>query len=799
MGLHTGEPMLVPPKYVGLDVHRAARVMAAAHGGQVLLTDATRSGLTGQLALRELGVHRLKDLLQPEPLYQVVIPGLRSHFPALKTLGNRPNNLPVVATPFIGRVQELATVQELLLREQVRLLTLTGPGGIGKTRLALQAAADVVERFRDGVYWVPLAPIRDPGLVAATLAQVLGLAERPGEPIGETIDSYLADKQMLLALDNLEHVVDAARELTAAILATAPRVRIVATTREALRISAEHLYEVPALALPDGSDPSFDDPVDAVELFVSRAQAADSAFALTEANAKAVAEIVCRLDGLPLAIELAAARSRALPPQALALRLGERLRLLTRGAPDAHERHHTLRATINWSYELLSQREQGLFAVLGVFIGGCRLEAVEAIYGGADDLDIDVLDDLASLIDKSLVRRRVDPHSGQPRYWMLETMREFALEQLSNEEEVRTRHAEWCRDLTERLDPSLRGSEAAEAYTLLTEELANLRNALAFALESGRSELYAELAAAAWYFWNRATLYAEGERHLSIAAQLKISDAVRMRVLEALAGMAVATGGSRAAINAGEEALALRRAQGDPAQVLRAMTNLATAYGALEEHSHARLLLDEARALAGDARDPWWQAVTLTNLGCHAFVTGETVAAEAYQQRAAELIPLLNDQHVVAAIRMNLGAALLRRDRVAEAVDQYRIALESVPEASAGPEQEIWCLEALAAAVARTDPATAAVIGAASRQACEDSDYVLAVQERHLRGEWEAIVGNALTPDDRAAYEREGRLLSVRDALREAFAFFAGQAAREVPSHKRARDPTEKPPEGRLS
>ena len=234
-------------------------------------------------------------------------------------------------------------------------------------------------------------------------------------------------------------------------------------------------------------------------------------------------------------------------------------------------------------------------------------------------------------------------------------------------------------------------------------------------------------------------LYAEGERHLSIAAQLEISDSVRMRVLEALAGMAVATGGSRSSINAGKEALASRRVQGDPAQVLRALTNLATAYGALEEHSHAHLLLEEARALAGDARDPWWQAVTLTNLGCHAFVTGETVAAEAYQRRAAELIPLLNDQHVVAAIRMNLGAALLRRDRVAEAVDQYRIALECVPEAAAGPEQEIWCLEGLAAAVARIDPATAALIGAASRQACADSDYVLAVQERHLRNEWKQL------------------------------------------------------------
>jgi predicted ATPase len=384
----------------------------------VLLSQTTRDLLDQRFQLRDLGGHRLKDLSEPQRLFQLQIDGLPNEFPALKTLENRPTNLPVQPTALIGRERELREVANQLRRHYPRLVTLTGPGGTGKTRLALQIAADLIDDFGDGVFFVGLAPISDPELVVPTIAQTLGLREQSGEPLLDTVNEYLREKQLLLLLDNFEQIVQAAPSV-ASLLASAPELKLLVTSRTLLHVSGEQNYEVPPLRLPNpGRLPEIEAlaQYEAVALFIERAQAAKADFAVTNENAPAIAEISVRLDGLPLALELAAARIRVLPPQALLSRLDQRLKLLTGGAKDLPTRQQTLRGTIEWSYELLSGEEKMLFARLSVFVGGCRLDAAEAVCGPEGELGIDLLDGLTSLLEKNLVRQREDP-DGEPRYW----------------------------------------------------------------------------------------------------------------------------------------------------------------------------------------------------------------------------------------------------------------------------------------------------------------------------------------------------------------------------------------------
>ena len=384
MGLHTGTPVLTDEGYVGADVHRAARIAAAGHGGQILVSAATAQLLATD-NLRDLGLHRLKDLTAPERIYQLG----SDDYPPLKTLHQ--TNLPNPATPFLGRGAELADIAALLVRDDVRIVTLTGPGGTGKTRLALQAAASAADAFPGGVWWVPLAPLRDPALVIESAAQALGASGDLAEHIGE--------RTLLLLLDNFEHLTAAAGDLSP-LLHKCPNVVLLVTSRESLHLAGEHEYAVDPL-----------EPSQSVELFLTRALAVKRDFAAGDE----VAEICARLDHLPLAIELAAARVKILSLRALLERLEQRLPVLAGGARDLPERQRTLRATIEWSHELLTDDERRMFARLAVFRGGCTLESAEAV-AGAD------LDTLQSLVDKSLVRLR------GARFWMLETIREFALE-----------------------------------------------------------------------------------------------------------------------------------------------------------------------------------------------------------------------------------------------------------------------------------------------------------------------------------------------------------------------------------
>src|SRR5215211_7733214 len=467
IGIHTGTPLVSEGLYAGLDVHRAARVMQAGHGGQVLVSQATAELVAGELeglSLHELGEHRLKDLTLPVRLHELVGEGLERDFPPPKTLENRPTNLPVQPTPFLGRERELAEVRELLSREELRLLTLTGPGGTGKTRLALQAAAELVERYPQGVFLVTLAPVSDPELVLPTIAQTLALKEQPGEPLFETLKSQLADRQLLLLLDNFEQV-EAAAPLVGELLAAAPRLNVLVTSRAPLHLAAEHEYPVSPLAEEQ-----------ALQLFVERAQAVRPGFTL-DGNRPVVLEICRRLDHLPLAVELAAARVKLLPPSALLQRLDARLKLLTGGARDREERQRTLRGAIEWSHELLGAEEQRLFRRLAVFAGGWTLEAAEAVC--AADGELDVLDGLGSLLDKSLIRQ--SEVEGQPRFSMLETIREYAAEKLAEAgqaAELRRQHAEYFSRLAERMGGELSDRISPDLVDRLAADLENFRSAL---------------------------------------------------------------------------------------------------------------------------------------------------------------------------------------------------------------------------------------------------------------------------------------------------------------------------------
>ena len=383
-------------------------------------------------SLRDLGAHRLKDLEHPSHLYQLVTPGLPADFPPLKTLDTHAHNLPVQLTPLIGREQEIAAVGHLLQRQEVRLLTLTGPGGTGKTRLGLQVAAELSECSADGVFFVNLAPLSDPELVVPTIAQTLGLKEAAGQPLLDLVSAWLREKELLLLLDNFEQVAEAAVEVSA-LLARCPQLCVLVTSRAALHVQGEQEFAVPPLAIPDPNHlPDLEtlSQYEAVALFIARAQAVKPDFQVTNANAPAVAEICVRLDGLPLAIELAAARSKMLPPQALLARLGQRFTLLTSGAQDVPARQQTLRNTIAWSYDLLTTEEQSLLRRLCVFVGGCTLEAAAAVCHAAGDLTTDVVDGATSLMDKSLLQQ-AEQEEEEPRLVLLETVREFGLESLT--------------------------------------------------------------------------------------------------------------------------------------------------------------------------------------------------------------------------------------------------------------------------------------------------------------------------------------------------------------------------------
>jgi predicted ATPase/class 3 adenylate cyclase len=514
MGLHVGEAQERGDDYYGTVVNRAARLMSAANGGQVLLSSAVAGMVVDHLpegvSLRDLGEHRLKDLQRAEHIFQLVYPDLPADFPSIASLNRLPNNLPSQPSVFIGRHSELNEINELLVAEKVRMLTLLGPGGTGKTRLALQSGAELFDRFDDGTYFIDLAPIRDPDSVLAIIARTIGMNESSNGSMLNELKDQLQGKTMLLLLDNFEQVTSAAVQV-ADLLQYCPRLKLLTTSREALHVRGEHLYPVPPLGLPkqDLRRTTAEDLIqyEAVQLFLERALAVKPNFELSEENARVIAELCLRLDGLPLAIELAAARVRLFSPQALLDRLGSRLKVLKGGARDLPERQQTLRDTIDWSYELLSDQEKILFGVMSVFSGG-TFEAVEAVIEDLENLieqDIDVVEMLVSLVDKSLIRMSEDS-KGEPRLQMLETIREYAAERLNDNPEfdaaVCRAHASYYADFAERLWGFMMGARREEALKEMETEVDNLQIAWRYWVEGGELEQLQKMVNGLWLLYD---------------------------------------------------------------------------------------------------------------------------------------------------------------------------------------------------------------------------------------------------------------------------------------------------------
>jgi predicted ATPase/class 3 adenylate cyclase/DNA-binding CsgD family transcriptional regulator len=614
MGLHTGEPQSRAEGYVGLDVHHAARIMSAAHGGQVLLSQTTAalvaSSLSEGVRLVDLGVHRLKDLQQPGHLFQLVIAGLPTDFPPLNTLDAFPNNLPVQLTPLIRREQELAAVIELLRREEVHLVTLTGPGGTGKTGLGLQVAAELSDSFADGVFFVNLAPLGDAEFVVPAIAQTLAIKETADQPILELLKASLREKRLLLLLDNFEQVVDAALQV-AELLSACPKLKILVTSRMALHLRAEQEFAVPPLTLPDPRhlpDLVALSQYEAVVLFIERARAVKPDFQVTNATAPAIAEICVRLDGLPLAIELAAARIKLLSPQALLARLDQRLDLLTSGARDVPARQQTLRKAIEWSYHLLDAREQGVFRRLCVFAGGCTFEAAEVICAASGDTSSFALDIAESLIDKNLLRQTTW-EGEEPRLTMLETIRAFGLEALAACDELqvcRAAHAAYYLALAEAAEAELGGPQQAVWLQRLEREHDNLRAALAWSLEmepSGEGEqrrrLGLRLGTALRPFWLTHAHLIEGRTFLErlLAASAGANPAERAKALIAAADLALFQGEQQRGEKLAEEALALCKQVGDRMGTAFSLYLLGSFVSNRYEYARARSLLEQSVAL----------------------------------------------------------------------------------------------------------------------------------------------------------------------------------------------------------
>jgi predicted ATPase len=702
-GIHTGQPLLTTEGYVGYDVHRAARIAAAGHGGQVLVSAST-AALTDANDLVDLGEHRFKDLGSAERIYQL---GDRD-YPPLRSLGNV--RLPAPTTPFLGRERELRAVVELLIRADVRLVTLTGPGGTGKTRLALQAAAEASDRFPDGVWWVPLAPLREPALLMPAVAQAFEVKQLPNRDLHETLAAELKGGRPLLLLDNAEHLLpDAAREIANLVATTGAAVLI--TSRERLQLQGELVYPVPTLQEDDG-----------IELFLARARAVTP----DPATNGSVAELCSRLDNLPLALELAAARTTLFSAEQLLGRLSERLDLL-KGGRDADPRQQTLRATIEWSHELLTPEEQRLFRLLSVFSGGCTYEAAEDVCGADPDT-------LQSLIDKSLVRRR-DSTLG-PRYWLLETIRQYAAERLDGADEARAarlRHAEWCCDLAERSKTTPRQPvDTEEHIAQLRVERDNLHSAMRWSWASGHDELGLRLGVALRRFWIMEGGFYDATDWLETATP-KIASAqprLRQQALRAAGQIAFfVLADTERAVQYWTAALVIAHTV-DAADEIELIENLlAAAVWERGDLDHALALAEQGVQKARASGNPYSEALWLHGLGEILRDLGRFADAEkALLDADAVATKCGGEERLIAANIHSLGDLALDRGDLETALARY---LESLNTAARSPGLMAGCLAGIASLLAeRGDDERAATLWGAVCGAEQTTGFRMLKAER---------------------------------------------------------------------
>ena len=689
IGVHTGEIQLRDEgNYAGPTINRTARLRDLGHGGQTLLSGATEAlvldGLPDDVWLSDLGTHSLRDLPRPERVMQLCHPDLVNDFLPLRVAKAAiSQRLPVQFTSFVGRDADIAQVRDLVT--QNRLVTLTGAGGVGKTRMAIQIAGQNVNEFADGIWYVDLAPITDPDLVPITTARALGLPEEPGRSTTETLRRFVADRQMLVVLDNCEHLLDASATLMVALLEAGPKLSLLATSREPIGVAGELSWRVPSLPLADK----------AIELFVDRACRARPDFVVTDENAATVPEICRRLDGVPLAIELAAARVRALSLAEILDSLHDRFRLLTGGARTAVRRQQTLRASVDWSHALLTEPERVLFRRLAAFMGGFDLDGAQSVCGGGDVERYQVLDQLALLVDKSLVV--ADESGSRTRYRLLETMRQYALEKLGESGEadvVRTRHRDYYTALAAKLDAPA-GGDYEQGIEQAETEIDNLRAAFAWSRENSDADLALALASSLQPLWQGRGRLREGLTWFDTALtdfdahQPGVTPAVRARALADSATLGLWVGDVESPHQA-QQALAIAREGNDPALLARALA--ACGYvAAYFDAEAAGSYLAEAMGLARDLGDRWRLSQILVAQVVAALAVHDPIAARAAAEEGRDLANAIGDRFDARRCRWYLGVAQLGQGDLAGAVAQFA----AVADEAEAAHDEIWRVDSL--------------------------------------------------------------------------------------------------------
>ena len=799
MALHSGSAAERDGDYFGPTVNHVARLLAIGHGGQVLLsgacTELVRGELPPECSLLDLGAHRLKDLAQPERVYQLIAPELPQAFPELRSLDHLSNNLPTQLTSFVGREDDVAEITSLL--QQHRLVTLTGSGGVGKTRASLQVAANLIDGFGDGVWFIELAPLTSGEYIPSTVAQALDLKlASEGDPV-ENLVRALKGKQTLLVFDNCEHLIEPAARVLAAILRGCPKVKMLVSSRQALGIAGEVSYRMPSLAVRE-----------AIALFAERARAADTRFALTDENTPIVADICRRLDGIPLAIELAAARVKMLSPKQLRERLDERFRVLTGGDRSALPRHQTMRALIDWSYDLLDERERTLFRRLGIFVNGFTLEGAVAV-GSGDDLDeLDVFDVLASLVDKSLVL--AEPQDDTLRYGLLESTRAYASEKLDGAGErdfIVDRHLRYLRDrFAELSERWVQTARAANLVAALQTELDDVRFALDGALARSEVAGGAELLGNIYTSWQAIGIDAEGMARCEsyLAALPADHSRLRARLLTALSHLLGESGFKVRALEVATQAVEQARTSGDGSSLATALCRYAqqaTFFGRFDEAEAAlveaeairgtstnlHLLMLETRAvlshLRGDletAARTWEQLRTeLRSLGhvrgelAGAFNLAETEHARGQTQRAVEIVretlPVVqagDDKGALALLLVNLAGYLAATDDLANAVAAAR---ESIGIHAAREPDHVrvaMAIEHLALAIAlRGDPARAAILEGYANAAFSRHGFEREFTETTTHDRLAALLHESLAAHELTRLIAEGAALKPEAAI----------------------------------
>jgi len=775
MGLHAGEPTSASGDYGGIDMHRSARICAAGHGGQILVSEAAKSlaeaHLPPETRLQSIGLHRLKDLQRPEHLFQVFHPDLRPAFPPLRSLDAHPNNLGLQLSSFVGRERELRDVKAAL--QNGRLITLSGPGGVGKTRLALQVAAEVLHEFDDGVWSVELASLSDPALVPQTVAMTLGVQEAPHDsPLGTLVHALRA-RRALIVLDNCEHLVDACARLAEALLRGCSGLKILATSREPLAIPGEAVYTVPPFTVPDPATlPALAAlaKYEAVRLFVERAGSSKPGFTMDTANASAIAQACYRLDGIPLALELAAARVGTLTVTQIVERLDARFGLLTGGARTALPRHQTLRATMDWSHDLLSSKEQALFRRLAVFAGGFTLEAAEAVGAGDQVPGDDVLELLAQLLAKSLlVAAGTD---REVRYGMLETVRQYSQERLDASTDAaaaQERHQRYYVEFAEAAEPHLEGPEQLVWLDRIETEHDNLRAALAWGAGHGDAEPMLRLCAALWWFWYVRGYHSEGRRWLgdALAHTGKVSPAVKARALDGAGTLAADQGDYTAALACFEQSLAIHRDTGRTAGVARALHGIGRVAWRKGDYERAAARYEEALALRGQLGVSVIIGQVLNSLITLAMARGEHQKAAALLHESLVVNRELGNKRAVVVATGNLGILALRLGNYADAAPLIRetLALRRELGDRRGVVSELVALGLLRAA--ERDAAQAARLLGAAEAIGESIGAPLSSSERAV-ADYDRYVAIARVDLGEEALAREwavGRTMTLEQAL----------------------------------